>query len=368
MSETAISVAMATYNGERFLREQLESLARQSLLPLELIVCDDGSTDGTLDILHRFAVSAPFSVKIYQNETRLGSGFNFLRALGRCTGDLVAFCDQDDVWKEQKLSVCLDVMRDPGVTLVSHSAGVFSSQQMPRRWRHPDHRTQVWRSCNDFAVQRWTLLGFSMVLRRDVLNRVPIPLYSADLSPVCAHDVWSTIAALSCGRVVLLPNELAAYRLHESNVTLHPPASGLARLAPDPISLERGAGNYAGLAEFLRYAASFCNESVSRVFQDYIRQAESYSRACSERSRLHQACGHRWRAINILARMLAKGNYAPRSLGAKAFVRDALLAGLWQTNGPMIRDDASISTEIPVSHKPTVHQQRPSHRANHRGA
>lgn len=354
MSETAISVAMATYNGERFLREQLESLARQSVLPAELIVCDDGSTDGTLDILRQFAESAPFRVEIHRNETRLGSGFNFLGALGRCTGDLVGFCDQDDVWKDQKLSVCRDVMGDPGVMLVSHSAGVFSTQPMPRRWRHPDHRARVWRSCSDFAVQRWTLLGFSMVLRRAVLDRIPIPQYRADLSPVCAHDVWSTIAALSCGRVVLLPDELAAYRLHESNVTLHPPARGLTRLQPDPIALERGAENYAGLAEFLRYAASFCGESERQAFLDYIRQAESYSRACSERSQLHRACRYRWRAINRLARMLAKGNYAPRSLGAKAFVRDAMLAVLWPANGPMTGNDAGICAGISVPDKPTV--------------
>src|SRR6516164_2136009 len=98
MSETTISVAMATYNGERFLEEQLNCLTRQMLLPFELVVCDDGSTDGTLDILHRFAQSAPFPVWIYENQTKLGFGFNFLQAIGRSTGELVALSDQDDVW------------------------------------------------------------------------------------------------------------------------------------------------------------------------------------------------------------------------------------------------------------------------------
>lgn len=342
MSETAISVAMATYNGERFLQEQLDSLAQQTLLPFELVACDDGSTDSTLDILRRFQALAPFPVRIYRNKTRLGSGFNFLAALGRCIGDLVAFCDQDDIWKEHKLSVCVEIMRDPGVSLVSHSAGVFSSQPLSHPWRQPNHCLSVWRSCRDFAVQRWTLLGFSIVLRRAVLDQLPVPEYSAVLSSVCAHDVLATIAALSCGRVVLLPDELALHRLHEGNVTLRPRAAGLTRLAPNPRALERGAENYAGLARFLRYAMSFCHQSAHENFCEYIRQVECYGRVCAERARLYRTCGHRWMALRTLSGMLAKGNYAPRSLGAKAFVRDAFLAAFWPARLRGAADDADF--------------------------
>jgi glycosyltransferase involved in cell wall biosynthesis len=332
MSETAVSVAMATYNGERFLQEQLDSLARQTLLPVELVVCDDGSADGTVEILRRFATSAPFRVRIYQNETRLGPGFNFLSALGRCAGDLVAFCDQDDVWKESKLRVCTEVMSDPSVALVSHSAAIFSSQPLAHHRRHPDHRSCVWRSCEDFVAHRWELLGFSMVLRRTVSNSAHVPEYSADLSPWCAHDVWATAAALSCGQVVLLADELAFYRLHENNATLQLHPKGRTRVPPDPSGLERGAKNFAGLAKFLRYAASFCDERARQTFHDYIGQVERTSRLCSERARLHHACGRRLTATKRLAGMLAKGDYGSRGLGAKAFVRDALLTAFWSSH------------------------------------
>jgi glycosyltransferase involved in cell wall biosynthesis len=342
MSETAISVAMATYNGERFLQEQLDSLARQTVLPSELVVCDDGSTDGTLAILLRFQACAPFPVRIYGNERRLGAGFNFLRALGRCSGDLVGFCDQDDIWEAQKLSVCAEVMRDSSVALVSHSALVFSSRSrhsntkpqpsntnLLRQWRQPDHRPRVWRNYRDFTVQRWTLLGFSMVLRRTMLEKVRIPEYSAALSSVCAYDVWATIAALLCGRVVMLPDDLALHRLHEGNVSLRPPRAGLMRLSPDPRGLERGVENWAGMAQFFRYAASFCDEPARADFCEFIHQMERFGRVCGERALLHRACGHRWPAFRALFRMLAKGSYASRNLGAKAFVRDALLTACW---------------------------------------
>ena len=94
---------MATYNGERFLQEQLDSLAAQTLLPCELVVGDDGSTDGTLEILERFAKRAPFPVRVRRNIENLGYGKNFISTAMHCSGDWIAFCDQDDRWLPQKL-------------------------------------------------------------------------------------------------------------------------------------------------------------------------------------------------------------------------------------------------------------------------
>ena len=82
-----ISVAMCTYNGGRYLQEQLESIALQSRLPMELVVCDDQSTDDTISILKRFQVEAPFAVKVIRNSQRLGSTKNFDQAIGLTRGD-----------------------------------------------------------------------------------------------------------------------------------------------------------------------------------------------------------------------------------------------------------------------------------------
>jgi glycosyltransferase involved in cell wall biosynthesis len=100
-----ISIAMATYNGERFLEEQLRTLGEQVKLPDEVVVCDDGSTDRTLEILVQFAERAPFRVRLVINDQRLGWRENFLKAASLCTSDYIAFCDQDDVWLPDKLSV-----------------------------------------------------------------------------------------------------------------------------------------------------------------------------------------------------------------------------------------------------------------------
>ena len=102
-----ISVAMCTYNGEKYLREQLESIALQTRLPAELVICDDRSTDSTSEIIRNFADSAPFPVRFNLNPVNLGGATkgitkNFEQASRLCTGDLIAFCDQDDVWLPKK--------------------------------------------------------------------------------------------------------------------------------------------------------------------------------------------------------------------------------------------------------------------------
>src|SRR5216683_3439034 len=96
---------MCTYNGARFLLHQLESIAAQTRLPNELVVCDDRSADESLEIVRSFAKRAPFPVRLEINEKNLGSTKNFEKAIGLCQGEIIALADQDDVWKPRKLAV-----------------------------------------------------------------------------------------------------------------------------------------------------------------------------------------------------------------------------------------------------------------------
>src|SRR5581483_2986961 len=98
-----LSIVMATFNGAAHLPRQLRSLAAQERLPDELVVSDDGSTDQTATILHGFAEQAPFPVRLLTNDRPLGSTANFEVAIAAATGDIIAPCDQDDVWYPEKL-------------------------------------------------------------------------------------------------------------------------------------------------------------------------------------------------------------------------------------------------------------------------
>ena len=99
-----ISVAMCTYNGEKFINEQLESIVKQSRQPDELIICDDKSSDRTIEIINEFKKGVSFNVKLIINSKRLGVSKNFEKAILNCTGDIILFSDQDDVWMENKIS------------------------------------------------------------------------------------------------------------------------------------------------------------------------------------------------------------------------------------------------------------------------
>jgi len=86
-----VSIALCTYNGEKFLAEQLKSIAGQTRLPDELVICDDCSQDATVDIVRGFAKVAPFSVRLLTNKTNAGSTKNFERAISLCEGDIIFF-------------------------------------------------------------------------------------------------------------------------------------------------------------------------------------------------------------------------------------------------------------------------------------
>jgi glycosyltransferase involved in cell wall biosynthesis len=88
-----VSVAMATYNGDKYISEQLESIASQSVLPAEVVITDDCSSDSTIEIIQQFASTAPFPVKLVRNAERLGYAGNFFKACRSSSQPLIAFCD-----------------------------------------------------------------------------------------------------------------------------------------------------------------------------------------------------------------------------------------------------------------------------------
>jgi glycosyltransferase involved in cell wall biosynthesis len=105
-----VGVALATYNGGRFLRDQLHSLSAQTRLPDHVVISDDASTDDTVSIAEDFRSRFPGRVDILRAETGRGPLANFLRATEACEAEIIAFCDQDDIWLPSKLAVCESAM------------------------------------------------------------------------------------------------------------------------------------------------------------------------------------------------------------------------------------------------------------------
>ena len=126
-----VSVAMATYNGIKYIAEQLDSLRTQTLPPDEVIIADDRSTDGTYefcrDYIARYGLTG---WKVYQNERNLGLLKNFREVMAKCTGEYIFTCDQDDIWMPDKISVMLSVISErPEIRLlVSNYIGLVKGK------------------------------------------------------------------------------------------------------------------------------------------------------------------------------------------------------------------------------------------------
>ena len=112
-----ISVAMTTYNGEKYLKEQIDSILSQSEKDIELIICDDCSTDNTNKILSDYTEKDK-RVHVYKNELNLGYVKNFEKAISLCSGDYIALSDQDDIWLPEHLSVLLKHLKNTNCSLV----------------------------------------------------------------------------------------------------------------------------------------------------------------------------------------------------------------------------------------------------------
>ncbi len=132
MDKQLVSVAMCTYNGAKYIQEQLDSIAAQSRLPDELVVCDDRSSDNTIEIVKSFGSKVPFSVSLYLNEENLGIIKNFEKAISLCTGNIIALSDQDDVWKPNKIEKILTAFAENlGAGYVFSNAELVNESLMP---------------------------------------------------------------------------------------------------------------------------------------------------------------------------------------------------------------------------------------------
>ena len=223
-----ISIAMTTYNGERFLGEQLSSIVAQERLPDELVVADDQSADRTWEILTDFARTAPFPVRLHRNETRLGWRGNFMSVLARCESDLIALCDQDDVWDPAKLGIAERAMDEPDTLLFFHDAWLIDGTG--QRTGPANIFSLPERSPPLSVYSFFSPYGFSIVCRRSLLALSDLWGQSTDSNDRgnrAPHDQWLFFLATVLGAVRYSPERLTGYRQHVSNAVGQPVPAGL---------------------------------------------------------------------------------------------------------------------------------------------
>lgn len=217
-----LSVALATHEGRRWLPELLDSLAGQTRLPDELVVCDDASTDGTRAVLEDFADTAPFPVRRLDNEVRLGPVRAFERALTAVDGELIALCDQDDRWDHEKLTILEASLGAHDTVLAFSDARMIDDAGMPtgdRLWAELGFRRRerdaLVSSAPGPILRHGVASGCTMLFRRRVLEvALPFPAVLDLVALPVLHDRWLSLVAGCSGRVAPVPLPLVDYRVH----------------------------------------------------------------------------------------------------------------------------------------------------------
>lgn len=220
MSVARISVALCTHNGDPFLKELLDSVAAQTLRPAELIVCDDASSDGTLDILKNFARHASFPVHIHSNPARLGVVQNFDQAIRLCSGQIIALSDQDDIWHPDKLARLTTKLTEPGFHATFCNAEVVDEALRPMGYT-------IWQRVCFTPVEQYSIAAghaIDVLLKHDVVTgatlafRAELVPFLKDIPENWPHDAWIAVIASVCGDLTLVAEPLLAYRQHCNNV------------------------------------------------------------------------------------------------------------------------------------------------------
>lgn len=223
-----VSVAMCTYNGARFIEEQLWSIFRQTVLPQEIVVSDDGSSDQTLLLIEKTYTEASTSIngvkeialKVLRNPSPLGVTKNFEQAIANCSEPLIALSDQDDVWLPNRLEKLVgEFNRRPDLMLVHHDSELvdektnslgmttFQALRMSSKEKNLIHCGNA----VDALLKRNLVTGATTVFKRSVYEIArPFPTS-------WVHDEWLAINAASIGRVDFIDECLIQYRQHSNN-------------------------------------------------------------------------------------------------------------------------------------------------------
>ncbi|MDP1805064.1 MAG: glycosyltransferase family 2 protein [Acidimicrobiales bacterium] len=308
---TDVSVALCTYQGERFLAEQLQSIARQALLPVELVVCDDGSTDGTPEVVARFAELAPFPVRFHVNAARLGVAGNFSRAISLCQGEVIALADQDDVWlpaKLERLVVALDDHPDVGAAFSDAELVDASLRPLGRtmfdvtRFTPRRRRRFVSGRGLDVLLARNVVCGATLAFRsslRDLL--LPIPTTGL-------HDMWLSTLLCAVTEVAVVDEPLVRYRQHGANQVGAPATTLRAKLTRRRTQGVFGdeLAHYQGmLARLAAQPPAMVDPHKSEILERKVRHLEFR----------YDPSGHR--TIPVIAE-LARGHYHRYSRGVES--------------------------------------------------
>lgn len=205
MTKPLVSIAICTYNGEKFLVEQLDSIVNQTYANLEFIVVDDQSKDGTLAILKSYSEKYS-NFKVYENEVNLGYVKNFEKAIGLCNGEFIALADQDDIWDLEKITIMIKSIGD-NILLYHDSEFIAESGETLNRKMSDIRHFYAGNDSRVFLLEN-CISGHAILFKKELLNA------TSTFPTNTFHDWWLAYIACNNGKIGFINNCLVNYRQH----------------------------------------------------------------------------------------------------------------------------------------------------------
>lgn len=219
-SNANISVIITTHNGSAFIEEQIESILSQTIAPAEIIVCDDASSDNTIELLQKWEQLG--KLRLFRNTEVLGVVENFKKGVALANpNNFIALCDQDDVWLPNKLAICWDKINefeDLSLPSLVYSDLIFVNQNL--QVINPSFQNELgfdkFEHCFDTALYGCLVLGCTTLFNPALRNLfVNMPHHKRYL-----HDAWLALIAFGWGNCACIKEPLVMYRQHQNNLTI----------------------------------------------------------------------------------------------------------------------------------------------------
>lgn len=214
-----ISIAMATYNGEKFIEKQLKSILDQTLKVDEMVICDDCSSDNTVEIIKNFIeVNNISNWKLIVNDKSLGCSRNFFKAVKQCKGDLIFLADQDDIWENDKIEIMTNIMNERQDIYALNCMNSFiddndNFMDIPQDRSGNILKSSLYNKPKNKKMYFWR--GCCMVFRRG-LNSYIESVYDVE-AHLAYYDAYVSITAMALDGFYILDSNLIRYRLHGNN-------------------------------------------------------------------------------------------------------------------------------------------------------
>lgn len=219
-----ISVAMATYNGEKYIEQQLDSIRNQKQKPDEVIICDDGSTDNTVVVINEYIKK--YKLKqwiVVENEKNLGYFDNFFKAIKLCKGDTIYLSDQDDIWDLEKIYAFEKIyIKNPDVSMIQSNIKFIDCNDNSIDMSYKYHGKNKKNGIAELRTEdmcKFSGSGYTMSFRKNVIDTIFLKKLNEHRNVYLYHDILIGLMSAAIGKCYLCMDIVDQHRLHNSNVT-----------------------------------------------------------------------------------------------------------------------------------------------------